>query len=65
MERQHYTFIVKISNGVNKLPRGYVIDNASQDLGYFEGFHVLEEFILAHLKAKPNDKGNPECGINV
>ena len=49
MERHYHTFIVKISDGVNKLPRGYVVDNTSQDKGYFEGFPVLEGFILAHL----------------
>lgn len=62
MEQHYHTFIVKISDGANKLPRGYVVDNTSQDRGYFEGFPVLEEFILAHLNPLTERTVEPEHG---
>jgi hypothetical protein len=51
----YYTFIVKIRNGSNKPPRGYVDDNTSLERAYFDNFPALEDFIMAHLGHSSED----------
>jgi hypothetical protein len=60
MEQRHHTFIVKITKHGDQPPRGYIIDNASQGVMYFENLVGLDEFILSHLYNRPIINGQPE-----